>query len=103
MKNHISTIQIPFELEEFAKTVEEITLTYCYEREKHGNLEICNYPNLKLIFTQIRSLQNINSLRVANNPNLEEFVAQGGDECNNNGCFENTKMVYFESSTNSTE
>ena len=100
MKNHISNIQVPFELEGFAKDVEEITLDYCYEREKHGNLEICNYPNLKSIFTKICSLQNINSLRVANNPNLEVFATQGGDEYGNNGCFENTKMVSFESSKN---
>ena len=65
-KNAIIQSQLPFELPEFEKDIEEMIIEEEYGYDYYGNLIIQNYPNLQSIIVKDYSLQNLNSLKICN-------------------------------------
>ena len=66
-KNAIIQLQqLPFELPEFEKDIEEMIIEEDYGNDYYGNLRIENYPNLQSIIVKKNSLQSLNSLKICN-------------------------------------
>ena len=65
-KNAIIQYQLPFELPEFEKDIEEMIIEEDFGNKYLGNLVIENYPNLQSIVVKKKSLQNLNSLKICN-------------------------------------
>ena len=63
--------QLPFELSEFAKDIEEMIIEEEFGNDYYGNLAIENYPNLEKIIVKKKSLQNLKSLKIYNNEKLK--------------------------------
>ena len=70
-KNAIIQSQLPFELPEFTKDIEEMIIEEGFGNDYYGNLVIENYPNLEKIIVKKGSLQNLNSLKICNNEKLK--------------------------------
>ena len=58
--------QLPFELPEFEKDIEEMIIEEWFVNDYFGNLIINNYPNLQSLVVGKDSLQNLNSLKICN-------------------------------------
>ena len=65
-KNGIIQSQLPFELPEFEKDIEEMIIKKEFGNDYYGNLVIDNYPNLEKIVIKYFSLKNLNSLKICN-------------------------------------
>ena len=65
-KNIIIQLQLPFELPEFEKDIEEMIIEEGYGNDYFGHLIIQNYPNLQSIVVKMYSLKNLNSLKICN-------------------------------------
>ena len=65
-KNAIVQSQLPFELSEFEKDIEEMIIEEEYGNDYFGNLIIENYPNLQSIVVKKNSFKNLNSLKICN-------------------------------------
>ena len=84
-KNAIIHFQLPFELPEFEKDMEEMIIEEEFGNNYYGNLVIDNYPNLQSIVVKKNSLQNLNSLKICNCEKLKTIEAI-------NGAFRNVKI-----------
>ena len=89
-KNAIIQSQLPFELPEFEKDIEEMIIEEEYGNDYYGNLIIQNYPNLQSIVVMEKSLKNLNSLKICNCEKLKTIEIEFGN-------FENVKKVMIES------
>ena len=66
-KNAIIQLQqLPFELPEFEKDIEEMIIEGGFGNDFFGNLIIHNYPNLQSIIVMEESLNNLKSLKICN-------------------------------------
>ena len=72
-KNAIIQSQLPFELPEFKKDIEEMIIEEGFGNDYYGNLIIQNYPNLQSIIVKKNSLKNLNSLKICNCENLKSI------------------------------
>ena len=72
-KNAIIQSQLPFELPEFEKDIEEMIIEEEYGNDYYGNLVIQNYPNLQSIVVKDNSLKNLNSLKICNCEKLKSI------------------------------
>ena len=93
-KNAIIKLQLPFELPEFEKDVEEMIIEEEYGNDYFGNLIIQNYPNLQSIVVKKNSLKNLNSLKICNCEKLKTIEIE---DSNWVGAFCNVKNVIIES------
>ena len=76
-KNAIIQLQqLPFELPEFEKDIEEMIIEEDYGNDYYGNLRIENYPNLQSIVVKKNSLMNLNSLKICNCDKLKTIVIE---------------------------
>ena len=89
--------QLPFELPEFEKDVEEMIIKYGFGNDYYGNLIIQNYPNLQSIFVKMNALRNLNSLKICNCEKLKTIEIEDGDWRGNNGALFYVKNVVIES------
>ena len=89
-KNAIIQSQLPFELPEFEKDIEEMIIEEDYGNDYYGNLIIQNYPNLQSIVVKRYLLQNLNSLKICNCEKLKTIEIE-------NGAFSNVKNVIIDS------
>ena len=94
-KNAIIQSQLPFELLEFEKDIQEMIIEEEFGNDYYGNLIIENYPNLQSIIVKKNSLQNLNSLKICNCEKLKTIVIGDGDW--DKGAFWNVKNVIIES------
>ena len=88
-KNAIIQSQLPFELLEFQKDIEEMIIEEDFGNDYFGNLIIQNYPNLQSIVVKEKSLQNLNSLKICNCEQLKTIETE-------EDAFNNVKKVIFE-------
>ena len=58
--------EIPFELPEFEKEIQEMIIEEEFGNDYYGNLVIENYPNLEKIVVKNNSLRFLNSLKICN-------------------------------------
>ena len=58
--------QLPFELPEFEKDIEEMIIEEGFGNDYYGNLIIQNYPNLQSIIVKKNSLKNLKSMKICN-------------------------------------
>ena len=72
-KNAIIQYQLPFELPEFEKDIEEMIIKKELGNDYYGDLIIQNYPNLQSIVVKEHSLQNLNSLKICNCDKLKSI------------------------------
>ena len=89
-KNAIIQSQLPIELPEFGKDIEEMIIEEGYGNDYYGNLMIENYPNLQSIVVKKNSLQYLNSLKICNCKKLKTIETE-------NGVFYYVKNVRIES------
>ena len=89
-KNAIIQYQLPFELPEFEKDIEEMIIEEGFGNDYYGNLVIQNYPNLESIVVKKNSLQNLNSLKICNCEQLKTIKTE-------DYAFYNVKNVIIES------
>ena len=88
--------------EEKRLNVSELVIEEEYGNELTVDLKICGFENLKKLIVKKNSLQNLNSLVISNNEELESIVTengQGWDE-ENETCyapFEKVKSVEISS------
>ena len=94
-KNAIIKSQLPFELTEFEKDIEEMIIGEGFGNDYFGNLVIENYPNLQSIIVKKNSLNNLNSLKICNCEKLKIIEVEDGDW---GGAFDKVKNVIIESS-----
>ena len=59
------------ELPGYSNKIEKMIIGEGFGNDLYGYLEICNYPNLQKIVINSNSFQNINSLTICNNNELE--------------------------------
>ena len=78
------------------KNVKKLIISEGSCNENMNYLEICNYENLERIVVKKNSLRNVNSLKIANNPQLTVIDIEDGYE--ENGAFYNVSKVVIESS-----
>ena len=95
LKNAIIQSQLPFELPEFEKDIEEMIIEEGFGNDYFGNLIIQNYPNLQSIVVKKNSLKNLNSLKICNCDKLKTIETEGAGW--NTGAFENVHSVNIES------
>ena len=95
-KNAIIQSQLPFELPEFEKDIEEMIIEEGFGNDYYGNLVIDNYPNLQSIVVKKNSLQNLNSLKICNCEKLKTIEIEDGDS-GNDAALHNVKNVIIES------
>ena len=81
-KNAIIQSQLPFELPEFEKCIEEMIIEEDYGNDYYGNLIIQNYPNLQSIVVKNNSLKNLKSLKICNCEKLKTIETED-DSFNN--------------------
>ena len=79
-KNAIIQSQIPFELSEFEKDIEEMIIEEGYGNDYYGNLRIENYPNLQSIVVKKYSLRYLNSLKICNCDKLKTIEVENSEE-----------------------
>ena len=96
-KNAIIQSQLPFELPEFEKDIEEMIIEEDFGNDYFGNLIIQNYPNLQLIIVKKNSLMFLNSLKICNCEKLKTIEIEDGDWRGNNGALFYVKNVVIES------
>ena len=89
-KNAIIQSQLPFELPEFEKDIEEMIIEEDYGNDYYGNLVIQNYPNLQSIIVKKKSLRNLRSLKICNCEKLKIIEIE-------DFAFHNVKNVTIES------
>ena len=89
-KNAIIQSQLPFELPEFEKDIEEMIIDEDYGYAFFVNVVIENYPNLQSIVVKKNSLNNLNSLKICNCEKLKSIEVE---DC----AFYNVKNVIIES------
>ena len=77
-KNAIIQLQLPFELPEFEKDIEEMIIEEDYGNDYYGNLIIQNYPNLQSIAVKKNSLRYLNSLKICNCDKLKTIEVEDG-------------------------
>ena len=78
-KNAIIQLQqLPFELPEFEKDIEEMIIEEGFGNDYYGNLIIQNYPNLQSIVVKKNSLKNLNSLKICNCEKLKTIETEDG-------------------------
>ena len=94
-KNAIIQSQLPFELPEFEKDIEEMIVEFGWGNNYYGNLLIENYPNLQSIVVKKKSLQNLNSLKICNCEKLKIIEIEDGDFLE--GALFNVKIMIIES------
>ena len=94
-KNVIIQSQLPIELPEFEKDIEEMIIKSGYGNDYYGDLVIDNYPNLQSIVVKYESLKNLNSLKICNCEQLKTIEVEDGYW--RDGAFENVKNVIIES------
>ena len=94
-KNAIIQSQLPFELPEFEKDIEEMIIEEWFGDYYYGNLIINNYPNLQSIVVKYNSLQYLKSLKICNCEKLKTIEVK--DSNWNHGAFEYVKNVIIES------
>ena len=70
--------QLPFELPEFEKDIEEMIIEEDFGNDYYGNLIIQNYPNLQSIIVKKNSLQSLNSLKICNCEQLKTIEIEDG-------------------------
>ena len=87
--------QLPFELPEFEKDIEEMIIEERFGNDYFGNLIIQNYPNLQSIIVKNDSLSNLNSLKICNCEKLKTIEVEDGNR--GGGTFKNVKNVIIES------
>ena len=75
-KNAIIQSQLPFELPEFEKDIEEMIIEEWFGNEYYGNLIIKNYRNLQSIVVKKYSLKNLNSLKICNCEKLKTIETE---------------------------
>ena len=75
-KNAIIQYQLPFELPEFGKDIEEMIIEERFGNDYYGNLIIQNYPNLQSIVVKNESLKNLNSLKICNCEKLKTIKTE---------------------------
>ena len=78
-KNAIIQSQVPFELKEFDKDIEEMIIEEGFGNDYHGNLVIENYPNLQSIVVKEYSLQRFISLKICNCEKLKTIETEDKD------------------------
>ena len=88
-KNAIIQLQLPFELPEFEKDIEEMIIDF--GDDYYGNLIIKNYPNLQKIIVKHHSLMNLKSLKICNCDELKTIEIEAS-------AFWDVKNVIIESS-----
>ena len=98
-KNAIIQSQLPFELPEFGKDIEEMIIEDEFGNDYFGNLVIENYPNLEKIVVKKNSLQNLKSLKICNNEKLKIIEIEDGEKWKD-GAFYHVKNVIIESMFN---
>ena len=94
-KNAIIQLQLPFELPEFEKDIEEMIIEERFGNDYYGNLIIQNYPNLQSIIVKKKALMNLNSLKICNCEKLKTIEIKNKVSylyCYD-GSFENVKNV----------
>ena len=102
-KNAIIQYQLPFELPEFEKDIQEMIIEEEFGNDYYGNLIIQNYPNLQSIVVKNYSLEYLNSLKICNCEKLKTIEIEEGQlweedgEWYVNGAFEIVKNVIIES------
>ena len=94
-KNAIIQSQLPFELPEFEKEIQEMIIEEEFGNDYYGNLIIQNYPNLQLIVVKKSSLKNLNSLKICNCEKLKTIETEDSDW--EDGAFSIVKNVIIES------
>ena len=77
-KNAITQSQLPIELPEFEKDIEEMIIEEEYGNDYFGNLVIGNYPILQSIIVKKKSLMNLNSLKICNCEKLKTIEMKDG-------------------------
>ena len=87
--------QLPFELPEFEKDIQEMIIKSEFGNDYFGNLIIQNYPNLQSIIVKNESLRDLNSLKICNCEKLKTIEVEDGDLYE--GAFSNVKNVIIES------
>ena len=95
-KNAIIQSQLPFELPEFEKDIEEMIIEEDFGNDYYGNLIIQNYPNLQSIVVKKNSLMNLNSLKICNCEKLKNIETEGVIDWDD-GVLENVGNVIVES------
>ena len=66
-KNAIIQFQLPFELPEFGKDIEEMIIEEEFGNDYYGNLVIQNYPNLQSFKTGYQSFRETTDLSLSSN------------------------------------
>ena len=89
-KNAIIQSQLPFELPEFEKGIQEMIIEEGFGNDYYGNMIIENYPNLQSIIVKEGSLENLNSLKICNCEKLKTIEIE-------NGAFQDVKNVIIDS------
>ena len=95
--------QLPFELPEFEKDIEEMIIEERFGNDYFGNLIIENYPNLQSIIVKKNSLKILNSMKVCNCDKLTSIEVEDGERWEengkwlSNGSFYSVKNVQIES------
>ena len=89
-KNAIIQSQLPFELSEFEKDIEEMIIEKEFGNDYYKNLIIQNYSNLESIVVKKNSLNNLNSLKICNCEKLKSIETE-------DNTFKNVKNVIIES------
>ena len=75
-KNAIIKSQIPFELPEFEKDIEEMIIEPNFGNDYYSNMIIQNYPKLQSIVVNSYSLKNLHSLKICNCKKLKTFKTE---------------------------
>ena len=96
-KNAIIQSQLPFELPEFEKDIEEMIIEEEFGNDYYGNLIIQNYPNLQSIVVKKNSLKNLNLLKICNCEKLKTIEIEDGNWREDNSAFNHVKNVIIES------
>ena len=91
-KNAIIQLQLPFELPEFEKDIQEIIIEEGFGNKYFGNLVIQDYPNLEKISVKKKSLENLNSLKICNCEKLKIIECENGRR---DGEDENGRQIYY--------
>ena len=78
-KNAIIQSQLPFELPEFEKDIEEMIIEEGFGNDYYGNLIIQNYQNLQSIIVKKKSLTNVHLLKICNCEKLKIGEIEDGD------------------------